>query len=47
MMGPRTKELERADEVVEVLEIIENVDDYSDLDDDDLYEVEYLDDDNF
>ena len=47
MVGPRTKELERADEIVEVLEIIENSDSYSDLDDDDLYEVEYLDEDNF
>ena len=46
-MGPRTKELENADEIVEVLEIIENSDEYSDLDDDDLYEVEYLDEDNF
>ena len=46
-MGPRTKELESADEIVEVLEIIENSDEYSDLDSDDLYEVEYLDEDNF
>ena len=47
-MGPRTKELERADEIVEVLEVIENEANYSDLDDDtSLYEVEYIDEDNF